>query len=1379
MYSNLLAFLFWCFFALDIKMTDADTIIELQLKKYANPGSRLLNGECCFNLKMRGRCHLSCNAFFDICIKNYLNPHPFDNCGLHELKTKVLSISQKNASPKVFQNGLELRPGVINPWKFTFKGAFTGLSIGILMNHVNFIPKDNLPPNNADETIDKYVLDYSNGDIEPKANRSVSIKKVFNQQNNRANAVLTFAIRAYCATHFHDVDCNTKCIPADDSIKGHYTCHPKDGAKMCKKGWSGHNCLQARCKEGCNVPYATCSQPFGCDCKPGWRHKDHRKLCDKCIANPSCANGYCVKGNDCVCDKDWAGVNCDKDKNKCRKSPCQNGGRCTNDGLDRYKCHCKQGYSGNECQLENNACKFNPCGKTGHCFNLITDYRCSCNLGYTGRNCSENINDCEGIVCLNGGKCEDLVANHKCNCTNGYEGPKCGSNIDDCDPDPCKNGANCNDGIADYTCYCPKGYTGKNCDSEINECITPAEPCVKDQSINCTDKIADFECYCVKGYTGKRCEVDINDCKPDPCLYGDCKDMVNDYKCICQPGFNGTNCENPINECLIQKNICNNGTCIDGHLNYTCQCLPGFTGTFCESDIDECKSLPCSNNGTCVNQVNGFSCDCAVGFEGDQCETDTDNCESNPCQRGNCTNLINDYLCTCPPGYTGKNCKTDINECDPVDICNNGTCKDGINSYQCDCYPGFNGTHCEHNIDECSNQPCENNGTCIDGINDFSCECAPGWTGRLCNYETIECCIQPPCNSSGHCPPLRDVCQNNAQCIEQHDNYTCICADGFRGRNCEEDINFCEDNPCLNGHCQDLPTRFQCECYKGYEGLTCNNVTDKCIQKPCQNAKDCIPGNDTFTCQCKEGFTGVACETNIDNCDLRHVGDIIEGSLTDITSWGLCGRDGTCRDGIDTFSCDCNPGFKGRFCKTDINECETLPSPCNGTGECSPLVGPHYQCKCDPGYTGANCETDINECITPNEKGIRGNEYCCDGANTCRDEINGFSCQCPLGKVGIDCCSNTSWCENKDVCSSHGQCSELSNYNSSLPYHCQCDQGWTGQRCNIDVDECEISKPCKTHGECFNTKGNYSCDCFSGYEGRHCQNLIDYCVKKNVTCFNGFNCTKKHSNYECNCPQGSGYGKHCEDINECEVHKPCGANEDCFNNVGSYQCKCKAGWTGAQCNEEHIVDCSETNCVLQHTDECKVVGKEKFECKCFGRWQGPTCEDRNMSKIDPCGCEEDACIIERSERGIRTTMCQCKANGKGCKEYVGTASRSRSMSPEDKQIIYVVSGTLSLVLVIIIAVVLSSIYYRRRQALLNTETAEASSTGHDENKSRKISLHQVNHQRKISRQENTFHMPDPRFEPVLHRTTTNGMIENNMLKNNLCKKASPSINSTK
>ena len=36
-------------------------------------------------------------------------------------------------------------------------------------------------------------------------------------------------------------------------------------------------------------------------------------------------------------------------------------------------------------------------------------------------------------------------------------------------------------------------------------------------------------------------------------------------------------------------------------------------------------------------------------------------------------------------------------------------------------------------IDDCADQPCLNGGTCSDGVNDYTCVCVDGYTGKNCS----------------------------------------------------------------------------------------------------------------------------------------------------------------------------------------------------------------------------------------------------------------------------------------------------------------------------------------------------------------------------------------------------------------------------------------------------------------------------------------------------------------------------------------------------------------------------------------------------------------------------------------------------------------------
>ena len=41
-------------------------------------------------------------------------------------------------------------------------------------------------------------------------------------------------------------------------------------------------------------------------------------------------------------------------------------------------------------------------------------------------------------------------------------------------------------------------------------------------------------------------------------------------------------------------------------------------------------------------------------------------------------------------------------------------------------------------IDECASKPCLNGGKCVDGINSFTCKCAPGFMGKNCEKSKFQ-----------------------------------------------------------------------------------------------------------------------------------------------------------------------------------------------------------------------------------------------------------------------------------------------------------------------------------------------------------------------------------------------------------------------------------------------------------------------------------------------------------------------------------------------------------------------------------------------------------------------------------------------------------------
>ena len=64
-------------------------------------------------------------------------------------------------------------------------------------------------------------------------------------------------------------------------------------------------------------------------------------------------------------------------------------------------------------------------------------------------------------------------------------------------------------------------------------------------------------------------------------------------------------------------------------------------------------------------------------------------------------------------------------------------------------------------------------------------------------------------------------------------------------------------------------TRFSCCCAPGYTGSECDELIDICLTNPCstEGVQTCISTSAaSFTCSCKAGYTGRYCEININEC---------------------------------------------------------------------------------------------------------------------------------------------------------------------------------------------------------------------------------------------------------------------------------------------------------------------------------------------------------------------------------------------------------------------------------------------------------------------------------------------------------------------------------
>lgn len=154
--------------------------------------------------------------------------------------------------------------------------------------------------------------------------------------------------------------------------------------------------------------------------------------------------------------------------------------------------------------------------------------------------------------------------------------------------------------------------------------------------------------------------------------------------------------------------------------------------------------------------------------------------------------------------------------------------------------------------------------------------------------------------------------------------FTCLCEEGYVGIYCETKlINMCDSNPCLHGS-SCIPSgisSYMCICAPGYHGINCNSTgIDYCNPNPCPDCTTCIEGLGSYTCR-----LNIVVDINIQKC-------VVD----------LCQNGGTCYKGIDSDTCDCEQGFTGIHCETDVDECQ-LAIPV-----CGPLI-------CKNSFGGYTC----------------------------------------------------------------------------------------------------------------------------------------------------------------------------------------------------------------------------------------------------------------------------------------------------------------------------------------------------------------------------------------------------------------------------------------
>jgi len=213
---------------------------------------------------------------------------------------------------------------------------------------------------------------------------------------------------------------------------------------------------------------------------------------------------------------------------------------------------------------------------------------------------------------------------------------------------------------------------------------------------------------------------------------------------------------------------------------------------------------------------------------------------------------------------------------------------------------------------------------------------------------------------------------------------------------------------------------------------------------------------------------------------------------------------GTCTDGVNSYTCQCSPGYRGDNCTEacqDLNEdcgLYTANGLCNYNSNgmdweqymnenCAKSCGICTESKCQPNpCVHGTCTDGVNSYTCQCSTGYRGDN--CDKACQDLDEDCGYwkdngECQLSQRWMNENCARSCGICTDIDDCQPnpcvHGTCTD--GWNN---YTCQCSPGYRGDNCDEDIDECQPN-PC-VHGICSDGVNSYTCQCSSGYKGDNC-----------------------------------------------------------------------------------------------------------------------------------------------------------------------------------------------------------------------------------------------------------------------------------------------------
>ena len=335
---------------------------------------------------------------------------------------------------------------------------------------------------------------------------------------------------------------------------------------------------------------------------------------------------------------------------------------------------------------------------------------------------------------------------------------------------------------------------------------------------------------------------------------------------------------------------------------------------------------------------------------------------------------------------------------------------------------------------------------------------------------------------------------------------------------------------CHHGICKKATedAKYHCECNAGYSGSTCETNIDDCASHPCKMVA--LAGrNQLFTCACARGTWMRARQTSM-TAHPTHA-KMVALARTESTRSLARAPQVTLEVRARQTSTTAHPTHAKTVALARAESTRSLARRRRYSGV---RAGKHHECASNPCKNGGTCKDGINSFTCTCAAGtleVRARQTSTNVHPThaktvalARTESTRSLARAPQGTLEVRARQTSTTAHPTHA---KGTCKDGIN-----SFTCTCAAGYSGSTCETNIDECAPA-PCAPHGQCTDLVNGYTCHCDDGYEGNNCQTEIDEC--KAHTCANGATCKDEVAGYKCECKAGY-EGTHCEiDTNDCAI----------------------------------------------------------------------------------------------------------------------------------------------------------------------------------------------------------------------------------------------------